>query len=180
MCCVCACVCVSKREKIESKASVNEERWKAQTTDKEARERKNEWCQWWMELIEFEWSIFHRSSQPIYSFRSPNHFILSFCDGSHLNLFHFRSCFRSNSNEYYPLHSYSRQNTKAHSPFLIVTKEILEYIICNDLKEKRPLYLLTTKINTWMKSVVLQLISQSEHTIFVYIGHYFKHSYKYI
>lgn len=80
--CVLICVCVSEREreKIESKACVNEERWKAQMTDKEVRERKNEWCQWWMELTEFEWSIFHCSSHPLYSFRSPNYFILSFCD----------------------------------------------------------------------------------------------------
>lgn len=73
------CVCVREREKMESKARVNEERRNAERQTK--RRRRNRTKCGWMELIELEWSIFHRSSHPLYSFRSTNHFILSFCDG---------------------------------------------------------------------------------------------------
>lgn len=122
--CVCLCVCVwarERREKAKHMWMKKGEKCKRQT---EARERKNEWCQWWMELIEFEWSVFHRSSHPLYSFRSPNHFILPFYNGSHLNLFHFLSCSRSNTDEYYMLHFYSGQNTKTPLLFLTVTEDI--------------------------------------------------------
>lgn len=77
---LCVLICVCKRERDDRKQSMCEWRKVKSTNDKEVRERKNEWCQWWMELTEFEWSIFHCSSHPLSSFRSPNYFILSFCD----------------------------------------------------------------------------------------------------
>lgn len=121
------CMCGSAKERRWNAKHVWMKKGEKHKWDKGGREDGS--TQWWMRLIEFEIVFFYGSSAD--SFSSPNHFVLSFCDGCPVSFISF-SLFAPTL---IPTNIIRYSRIPDRIPKHLLHRKFSECIVSNDLKE---------------------------------------------